>query len=75
MLLKTIMEQQGFRNYDQEWWHFTLNDEPFHDKYFYFLIEQSTYIQAGDCPAAGCHLYGKGITVSEGYLMSITRGK
>jgi D-alanyl-D-alanine dipeptidase len=39
MLLKTLMEQQGFRNYDQEWWHFTLKDEPFPDKYFDFLIE------------------------------------
>ena len=39
MLLKTLMEGQGFRNYDQEWWHFTLKDEPFPDKYFDFLIE------------------------------------
>lgn len=39
MLLKTLMEGQGFRNYDQEWWHFTLKDEPFPDRYFDFLIE------------------------------------
>jgi zinc D-Ala-D-Ala dipeptidase len=39
MLLKTLMEKHGFRNYDQEWWHFTLKDEPFPDRYFDFVIE------------------------------------
>lgn len=39
MLLKTLMEKQGFKNYDQEWWHFTLKDEPFPDTYFDFTIE------------------------------------
>ncbi|MFW5818371.1 MAG: hypothetical protein ACOCVE_00895 [Desulfovermiculus sp.] len=23
MLLKTLMEKQGFEYYDKEWWHFT----------------------------------------------------
>lgn len=27
-LLRTAMEQQGFRNYVDEWWHYTLVDEP-----------------------------------------------
>ena len=39
LLLKTIMEKQGFKYYEQEWWHFTLRDEPFPNTYFDFLIE------------------------------------
>ena len=39
LLLKSLMERHGFKNYDQEWWHFTLRDEPFPDTYFDFLIE------------------------------------
>jgi D-alanyl-D-alanine dipeptidase len=39
MLLKTLMEKHGFKNYDQEWWHFTLKNEPFPDTYFDFPIE------------------------------------
>ncbi len=39
LLLKTLMEKQGFRYYDKEWWHFTLKDEPFPDTYFDFPIE------------------------------------
>ena len=39
LLLKTLMAKYGFRNYDQEWWHFTLKDEPFPDTYFDFIIE------------------------------------
>jgi D-alanyl-D-alanine dipeptidase len=39
LLLKTIMEKQGFKDYEQEWWHFTLRDEPFPNAYFDFVIE------------------------------------
>ena len=39
MLLKTLMEKHSFKNYDQEWWHFTLKNEPFPDTYFDFVIE------------------------------------
>ena len=38
-LLKTAMERRGFVNYDKEWWHYTLADEPFPDTYFDFPIE------------------------------------
>lgn len=37
-LLRDIMEAAGFTNYDQEWWHYTLNDEPFPDQYFDFPV-------------------------------------
>ena len=38
-LLQTIMIKHGFRNYPKEWWHFTLNSEPFPDTYFEFIVE------------------------------------
>jgi D-alanyl-D-alanine dipeptidase len=38
LLLKTLMEKQGFKNYEKEWWHYTLQDEPFRDSYFDFVV-------------------------------------
>ena len=39
LLLKTAMEKHGFVNYDKEWWHYTLDDEPYPDTYFDFPVE------------------------------------
>ncbi|MCA1946161.1 MAG: peptidase M15, partial [Desulfovibrio sp.] len=39
MLLQLVMVGQGFKPYDQEWWHFTLKDEPFPETYFDFPVE------------------------------------
>lgn len=39
MKLKQVMETNGFKNYAQEWWHFTLKDEPFSKTYFDFEID------------------------------------
>jgi D-alanyl-D-alanine dipeptidase len=39
LLLKSLMDQYGFKNYDQEWWHFTLRKEPYPDTYFDFPVE------------------------------------
>ncbi|HEY1177091.1 MAG TPA: D-Ala-D-Ala dipeptidase VanX [Phytomonospora sp.] len=36
--LLTVMEGCGFRRYDNEWWHYTLRDEPHPDTYFDFAI-------------------------------------
>ncbi|MEV6414126.1 D-Ala-D-Ala dipeptidase VanX [Kribbella sp. NPDC051718] len=36
--LRTVMETCGFRSYECEWWHYTLDDEPFPDTYFDFPI-------------------------------------
>lgn len=38
-LLRNLMEAAGFTNYEQEWWHYTLNDEPFPDQYFDFPVK------------------------------------
>lgn len=32
--LRHMMQQEGWRNLPEEWWHFTLNDEPYPDRYF-----------------------------------------
>jgi zinc D-Ala-D-Ala dipeptidase len=37
-LLAAVMIRGGFRPYDREWWHFTLNNEPFPDTYFDFPV-------------------------------------
>lgn len=39
LLLKLLMEKHGFKNYDMEWWHYTLKNEPYPDTYFNFVIE------------------------------------
>lgn len=39
MMLRTLMAKYGFNHYAQEWWHFTLRNEPFPDTYFNFLIK------------------------------------
>ena len=37
-LLNDIMSNNGFKNYSKEWWHFTLEDEPF-GIYFNFPVK------------------------------------
>jgi zinc D-Ala-D-Ala dipeptidase len=39
LLLKSLMDKYGFKNFDKEWWHYTLKNEPYPDKYFDFVIE------------------------------------
>jgi D-alanyl-D-alanine dipeptidase len=39
MLLQTLMIKHGFRPYSKEWWHFTLQDEPFPNTYFNFPVK------------------------------------
>jgi len=41
LLLRTIMEQHGFVPFQQEWWHFTLADEPYPERYFDFPVVES----------------------------------
>lgn len=39
LLLKTVMEKYGFRNLPEEWWHYTLNQEPYPETYFNFPVQ------------------------------------
>ena len=36
--LREIMVKYGFAFYEKEWWHFTLQNEPFPDVYFDFEV-------------------------------------
>jgi len=38
MLLQDVMVANGFRHLKEEWWHFTLNQEPHPDTYFDFPV-------------------------------------
>ena len=38
LMLKQIMEDAGFVNYEYEWWHYTLANEPYPDTYFDFPV-------------------------------------
>ena len=38
MVLRAAMMRHGFKPLDNEWWHFTLKDEPFPDTYFNFPV-------------------------------------
>lgn len=37
-LLRKVMEDAGFTAYENEWWHYRLNAEPYPDTYFDFDI-------------------------------------
>ncbi|WP_298780954.1 M15 family metallopeptidase [uncultured Polaribacter sp.] len=39
LFLRKIMLENGFKPYDNEWWHFTLRKEPFPKTYFNFPVE------------------------------------
>lgn len=41
LLLKDILQPQGFVNYEDEWWHFTYQPEPYPDTYFDFPVERN----------------------------------
>lgn len=38
-LLRDLMLRNGFVDYENEWWHYRLKDEPYPDRYFDFVIE------------------------------------
>mgnify|MGYP000527738170 CR=1 FL=1 len=39
LLLRNLMLTNGFKPYENEWWHFTLRNEPFPNTYFNFPIQ------------------------------------
>jgi zinc D-Ala-D-Ala dipeptidase len=42
LLLRRALERTGFAPYDGEWWHFTLRNEPYPEKYFNFPVARSS---------------------------------
>ena len=39
MILREAMMKYGFKPLEEEWWHFTLKDEPYPDTYFTFPVK------------------------------------
>ena len=39
-LLRSVMYKHGFHGIDTEWWHFTLNNEPYPNQYFNFTVKR-----------------------------------
>lgn len=39
LLLRLIMTKYGFKTYPQEWWHFTLENEPYPNTFFDFEVK------------------------------------
>ena len=48
MLLREVMVKHGFRPLAEEWWHFTLENEPYPDTYFTFPINSDSLGAAED---------------------------
>ena len=46
MTLQSVMVRNGFEPIDCEWWHFTLQDEPYPDTYFEFPVS-AQYLKRG----------------------------
>ncbi len=42
ILLRNMMIHHGFVPLAEEWWHFTLENEPFPDTYFTFPVSRSS---------------------------------
>ena len=42
MLLREVMMKHGFKPLEEEWWHFTLEDEPYSDAYFTFPVNSNS---------------------------------
>jgi len=42
IFLREVMMKYGFTPYPEEWWHFTLENEPFPDTYFTFTINSDS---------------------------------
>ena len=46
MILREAMLAHGFKPLVEEWWHFTLEDEPYPDTYFTFPINSDSLVEA-----------------------------
>ena len=44
MLLRNVMIDYGFVPVEEEWWHFTLKNEPYSDTYFDFNVNSKNIL-------------------------------
>ncbi|MDO5296161.1 MAG: M15 family metallopeptidase [bacterium] len=52
MLLRKVMLKHGFKPLAEEWWHFTLKNEPYPDTYFTFSVNSASLRKSCGCSAA-----------------------
>lgn len=52
MLLRDVMVRHGFNPLPEEWWHFTLKNEPFKDTYFTFPVSTKSVISSANTTGA-----------------------
>ena len=45
-ILRDAMLDAGFRLYESEWWHYTLNDEPYPERYFNFDVKSNKTVSS-----------------------------
>ena len=53
MILREAMMNHGFKPLAEEWWHFTLENEPYPDIYFTFPINSDSISGAGRVSGTG----------------------
>ena len=53
MLLREIMTAHGFKPLAEEWWHFTLAQEPYPETYFDFPVSNSSHAHGRPCDGKG----------------------
>ena len=44
LILRNAMLKYGFKPIEEEWWHFTLKDEPYPNTYFTFFVKKSSLL-------------------------------
>ncbi|MFH9860777.1 M15 family metallopeptidase [Streptomyces sp. NPDC017202] len=55
LLLKSTLEEQGFVNLAEEWWHYTFKPEPHPETYFDFPVSARSLTRAPESPAHDAH--------------------
>ncbi|MFF8969533.1 M15 family metallopeptidase [Streptomyces sp. NPDC014995] len=55
LLLKGTLEELGFVNLAEEWWHYTFKPEPYPDTYFDFPVSAKSLTTASRTPARDAH--------------------
>ena len=53
MLLQSVMVRHGFRPLAEDWWHFTLENEPWPDTYFTFPVRKDAVLRGESCCISG----------------------
>ena len=48
MLLRDVMIRHGFKPLAEEWWHFTLKNEPYKDTYFTFPVTTKSVVSSAN---------------------------